>query len=285
MHPKIELDSLAVSKSEDDLSSFIKYDVDAALDEVAVTEKLSKLKFSFSIISDPRNIRLVVEGFATIEGTESERGKILENDENAIPKILNLIYQDLFANFFMLSKSIKIPCPPHILGKITKSSEDSSEQKVEEIKTEEGMGFGGGTKQEEEKPEEIKTEEAKPEEIKTEEVKPEEAKPEEIKTEEVKPEEAKPEEIKTEEVKPEEAKPEEIKTEEVKPEEAKPEEIKTEDNFENLSNEELTALYEKLTKEYTENPSDKLSGDLGKISELLSKGQQNQEKVEEAPPV
>ena len=152
MHPKIELDSLAVSKSEDDLSSFIKYDVDAALDEVAVTEKLSKLKFSFSIISDPKNIRLVVEGFATIEGTESERGEILENDENAIPKILNLIYQDLFANFFMLSKTIKIPCPPHILGKITKSSEDSSEQKVEEIKTEEGMGFGSATKEKETEP-------------------------------------------------------------------------------------------------------------------------------------
>jgi len=169
MQPKIELDSLAVSKSEDDLSSFIKYDVDAALDEVTVTEKLSKLKFSFSILSDPKNIRLVVEGFATIEGSESERGKILENDENAIPKILNLIYQDLFANLFMLSKSVQIPCPPHVLGKITKSSEDSSEQKVEQIKTEDGMGFGSATKQKEAKPEEIKTEEVKPEEAKPEE--------------------------------------------------------------------------------------------------------------------
>ena len=215
MHPKIELDSVTISKSEADLSSFIKYDVDAALDEVTVTEKLSKLKFSFSIISDPKNIRLVADGFATIEGTESERGKILENDGNGIPKILNLIYQDLFANFFMLSKSIKIPCPPHSLGKITKSSADPSEQKVEEIKTEEGMGFGSATKEKE-----------------------------------------------------------------AKPEEAKPEEIKTEDNFENLPYEELTPLYEKLTKEYTENPSDKLSADLGKISELLQKGPQNKEKVE-----
>jgi len=248
MHPKIELDSLAISKSEADLSSFIKYDIDAALDEVTVTEKLSKLKFSFTVLSDPKNIRLAVEGFATIEGSESEREKILGIDENDIPKILNLIYHDLFATIFMLAKSIQIPCPPHILGKITKSSVDSSEQKVEETKTDDAMVFGGG-KQREVKPE-IKTEEVKPEEIKTEEVKPEE--------------------IKTEEVKPEE-----IKTEEVKPEE-----IKTEDNFENLPYEKLTALYEKLTKEYSENPSDKLSGDLGKISELLSKGQQNQEKVE-----
>jgi len=240
MHPKVELDSLTVSKSEVDLLSFIKYDIDAALDEVKVTEKLSKLKFSFTVLSDPKNIRMVVDGFATIEGTESERGKILENDENSIPKILNLIYQDLFATFFMLAKSIKIPCPPHILGKITKSSGDSSEQKPEEIKTEKVMGFGEGPKQREVKPEEIKTEEVKPEEIKTEEVKPEE-----------------------------------IKTEEVKPEE-----IKTEDNFENLPYEKLTVLYEKLTKEYSENPSDKLSADLGKISELLSKGQQNQEKAE-----
>jgi len=248
MRPKVELDSLTVSKSEADLSSFIKYDIDATLDEITVTEQLSKLKFSFTTLSDPKNIRLVVDGFVTIEGSEHEREKMLENDENSIPKILNLIYQDLFATFFMLSKSIQIPCPPHILGKITKSSVESSEQKPEEIKAEEGMGFGGG-KQKEVTPE-----------VKTEEVTPE------VKTEEVTPEE-----VKTEEVTPEE-----VKTEEVTPE------VKTEDNFENLPYEKLTPLYEKLTKEYSENPTEKLRDDLGKISELLSKGQQNQEQVEAA---
>jgi len=240
MRPKVELDSLTVSKSQADLSSFIKYDIDATLDEVTATEKLSKLKFSFTTLSDPKNIRLVVDGFVTIEGSEHEREKMLENDKNSIPKILNLIYQDLFATFFMLSKSIQIPCPPHILGKITKASVESSEQKVEETKTEVAMGFGGG-KQKVVKPE-VKTEEVAPEEVKTEEVAPEE-----------------------------------VKTEEVAPEE-----VKTEDNFENLPYEKLTSLYEKLTKEYSENPTEKLRDDLGKISELLSKGQQNQEQVEAA---
>jgi len=238
MRPKVELDSLTVSKSEADLSSFIKYDIDATLDEVTATEKLSKLKFSFTVLSDPKNIRLVVDGFVTIEGSEHEREKILENDENSIPKILNLIYQDLFATFFMLSKSIQIPCPPHILGKITKSSVESSEQKVEETKTEVAMGFGGG-KQREVTPEEVKTEDVTPE-------------------------------VKTEDVTPE------VKTEDVTPE------VKTEDDFENLPYEKLTPLYEKLTKEYSETPTEKLRDDLGKISELLSKGQQNQEEVEAA---
>ncbi len=61
------------------------------------------------------------------------------------------------------------------------------------------------------------------------ETKPEEEKKEEVKTEEVKKEEEKKEEVKTEEVKKEEEKKDEVKTEEVKKEEVKTEEVKTEE--------------------------------------------------------
>ncbi len=149
MHPKVEIGSLAISKSEENQSAFIKYDIDASIDEVKVTEDFSKLKFSFTILSDPKNIRLTADGFATIVGKESKREKVLVNDENNIPKILNQIYQNLYPTFFMATKCIEVPCPPYILGEISKASVGSPEQEIikQEIKTEE------------EKPQEIQTEE------------------------------------------------------------------------------------------------------------------------------
>ncbi len=194
MHPKVEIGSLAISKSEAEPPAFIKYDIDASLDEVKTTEELSTLKFSFIILSDPKSIRLVVDGLATIFGKESKREEVLQNDENNIPKILNLIYQDLFPTLYMLTKSIAVHCPPYMLGTISQVSKVVTEQKTAEH----------GTDSEGVKTQEPITEEVKPEEIKTEEVKPEEIKTEEVKPEEIKTEEVKPEEIKTEEVKPEE---------------------------------------------------------------------------------
>ena len=164
MHPKVEIGSLAISKSEAEPPAFIKYDIDASLDEVKTTEELSTLKFSFTILSDPKSIRLVVDGFATIFGKESKREEVLQNDENNIPKILNLIYQDLFPTLYMLTKSIAVHCPPYMLGTISQVSKVVTEQKTTEH----------GTDSEGVKTQEPITEEVKPEEIKTEEVKPEE---------------------------------------------------------------------------------------------------------------
>ena len=164
MYPKVEIASLAISKSEAEPPAFIKYDIDASLDEVKTTEELSTLKFSFTILSDPKSIRLVVDGFATIFGKESKRDEVLQNDENNIPKILNLIYQDLFPTLFMVTKSIAVHCPPFMLGTISQVSKVATEQKMAEH----------GTDSEGVKTQEPITEEVKPEEIKTEEVKPEE---------------------------------------------------------------------------------------------------------------
>ncbi len=164
MYPKVEIGSLAISKSEAEPPAFIKYDIDASLDEVKTTEELSTLKFSFTILSDPKSIRLVVDGFATIFGKESKREEVLQKDENNIPKILNLIYQDLFPTLFMLTKSIAVHCPPYMLGTISQVSKVVTEQKMAEH----------GTDSEGVKTQEPITEEVKPEEIKTEEVKPEE---------------------------------------------------------------------------------------------------------------
>ncbi len=218
MHPKVELGSLAISKSEEDQSAFIKYDIDASLDEVKTTENFSKLKFSFTILSDPKNIRLIADGLVTIVGNQSKREEVLVNDEKNIPKILNQIYQNLFPTFFLVAKCIEVPCPPYMLGGISKTSVSSSEQEIieQEIQTEEKPKV---TKEKPKK--EPKVTKEKPQEIQTEE------KPQEIQTEE------KPQEIQTEE------KPQEIQTEE------KPQQIQTE---EKSANERLQELLEKSGK-------------------------------------
>jgi len=164
MHPKVEIGSLAISKSEEDQSAFIKYDIDASLDEVKTTENLSKLKFSFTILSDPKNIRLIADGLVTIVGNQSKREEVLVNDEKNIPKILNQIYQNLFPTFFMVTKCIEVPCPPYMLGGISITSVGSSEQEIieQEIQTEEKP------KKTKEKPKkEPKVTKEKPQEIQT----------------------------------------------------------------------------------------------------------------------
>ena len=45
-----------------------------------------------------------------------ERDEILENDDEGIPKILTVIYQELFPTFFLLSKTLNVSCPPHQIG-------------------------------------------------------------------------------------------------------------------------------------------------------------------------
>jgi len=59
-----------------------------------------------------------------------ERNELLEKDENDVPKILTMIYHELFPTFFLLSKSLNVFSPPHTIGKMGNSpieSDDSSE--------------------------------------------------------------------------------------------------------------------------------------------------------------
>ena len=105
-----------MSKNDSKNTKFVKYDVEASIDEVENNENLSAFKYGFTILSDPKNVRLTIEGIARIEGDASERDDILTKDDNDIPKILTLIYHELFPTFFLLSKSLNVSCPPHMIG-------------------------------------------------------------------------------------------------------------------------------------------------------------------------
>jgi len=115
---QIELNSISMSKNDPKITDLDKYDVEANIDEVENTDEQSVFKYGFTALSNPKNVRLSIEGVARIFGDSMERNEILDKDENDVPKILTMIYQELFPTFFLLSKTLNVSCPPHTIGKI-----------------------------------------------------------------------------------------------------------------------------------------------------------------------
>ena len=113
---EIELNSISMSKNDPKITKLDKYDVEANIDEVENTEEISVYKYGFTALSNPKNVRLSIEGVAKIFGDSIERNEILEKDENDVPKILTMIYHELFPTFFLLSKTLNVSCPPHQIG-------------------------------------------------------------------------------------------------------------------------------------------------------------------------
>lgn len=118
LNAQIELSSISMSKNDQNINKVNKYDVEASIDEVKNVEEESVFKYGFTALSNPKNVRLAIEGVARISGNPDERNQILEKDENDIPKILTMIYQELFPTFFLLSKSLNVSCLPHQIGSI-----------------------------------------------------------------------------------------------------------------------------------------------------------------------
>jgi len=122
-----------MSKNESVATVITKYDVEAAIDEIENTDEQSVFKYGFTILSDPKNVRLSIDGITKIHGDSIERDDILTKDENEIPKILTAIYQELFPTFFLLSKTLNVSCPPHNIGKMGETlSQETHESKDEQ---------------------------------------------------------------------------------------------------------------------------------------------------------
>lgn len=131
MNPKIDLSSLSISKSRNELDSFVKYDIEVNLEEIASAENKAVIRYILTLLSNPKGIRINVEGEASIQGSESEIAHFLEQDENRVPRILHSIYQELFPLFYVNSKSIGIPCPAYKLSQISSSTAAASPRPAE----------------------------------------------------------------------------------------------------------------------------------------------------------
>ena len=132
---QIELNSISMSKNDPKITKLDKYDVEASLDEVENTEEQSVYKYGFVALSNPKNVRLSIEGIARIFGDSIERNEILEKDENDVPKILTMIYHELFPTFFLLSKTLNVSCPPHQIGAMGETLQKDVETSDEKVET------------------------------------------------------------------------------------------------------------------------------------------------------
>jgi len=132
MNAKIELSSIAMSKNDPKITKLDKYDIEANIEEIDNGEDQSVFKYGFTALSNPKNVRLAIEGMARIFGDSAERNEILEKDENDVPKILTIIYHELFPTFFLLSKNLNVACPPHTIGSMGSLSVDDLDDTLDE---------------------------------------------------------------------------------------------------------------------------------------------------------
>ena len=131
MEAHVELNSIAMSKNDPKITKLDKYDVEANIEEVDNSEEQSVFKYGFTALSNPKNVRLAIEGIARISGDSAERNEILTKDENDVPKILTMIYHELFPTFFLLSKCLNVSSPPHTIGEMGSAPIDDSDEIVE----------------------------------------------------------------------------------------------------------------------------------------------------------
>ena len=118
MNLKIEINSISFSKLKDE-QSFVKYNIEASLDEVKNIDSEVVLKYRLVLLSNPTNAKITIEGLSTLYGDQNEISKQLDSDEKNIPIVLNLIYQEIFPLFFIMSKSMQIPCPAYRLSQMS----------------------------------------------------------------------------------------------------------------------------------------------------------------------
>jgi hypothetical protein len=120
--PNIEINSLSINKLKTSHDDFSKYDIEVSLDETESSDSGVKLNYKLVLLSNPTNIKINVDGVVSIQGNDSDISKQLESDQKNIPIIVNKVYQEIFPLFYIISKSMQIPCPAHMLAHVSKTS-------------------------------------------------------------------------------------------------------------------------------------------------------------------
>lgn len=139
MNTQVTVNNMTISKSKNPHEPFVKYDIEAQLEEIENTDEETKVKYEFTLLSNPKNIRINIDGLAMIHGNQSEISQFLEQDKNNIPRILHIIYQELFPLFYTNSLAMHIPCPAYKLSQIESPAQKSVTHQEQEIAPEEAV--------------------------------------------------------------------------------------------------------------------------------------------------
>lgn len=133
MNPEIRVNTISISKLGNTNESFNKYDIEVSLEEIENTETETKIKYEITLLSNPKNIRISLDGVSFIRGSSSEMSQFLEQDENHIPRILHSIYQELFPLLYTNSLAMQIPCPSYKLAQISSPIQTTATRMEENI--------------------------------------------------------------------------------------------------------------------------------------------------------
>jgi len=241
---------------------FQKYNIEVSIEEIENRVTSNKLKFGLTLLSNPKNVRISVEGSVEISGSETECNNALEKDENGIPRVLHIIYQDVFPTIFMNTKVVGVPCPAYRLSQISAPSEipESEISSKEQVTEKDSKSSFGQMNPEQKGVESIPETAAAPEQPAAAPEQPAAAAPEQPAAAPEQPAAA-PEQPAAAPEQPAAA-PEQPAAVEKKPEE--------------MSLDELKQLYEKHGTEYQDNPSSDVGEKLQNVSNLIQKRQQEQ---------
>ena len=118
----------------------VKFNINANLEELEHGFSSASLGFTFVIITEPKVVKYHVQGRADIQGRAEHIKKIMiVNPSTRVPVVLYDIYQQVYAQIFVLSKMIDAPSPsPELLsnGQPAADQERESTEVVEEVSSE-----------------------------------------------------------------------------------------------------------------------------------------------------
>lgn len=170
MNHEVEVSNLMFNKTSEEQTDFKKYDINIELEEKISSDQKTVLKYSLDLTSNPKNSVINISGNAILNGEQEEIEEMLKQDEQNVPQIVSLIYQELFSLMYIISKNMKIPSPAHTLSQnnVTenKDSTISSENKENLDEKIESQEIESDEKNEEVTSSEDKTNKIEPGEIK-----------------------------------------------------------------------------------------------------------------------
>ncbi len=126
---EVEVSNLMFNKISDEQKNFNKYNINVELEEESSNDEKTILKYSLDLTSNPKNAVINISGSTTLSGEPSEIEKFLKQEDEKTPKVVSLIYQELFPLMYIISKNMKIPSPAHTISlNISGESEDHFEK-------------------------------------------------------------------------------------------------------------------------------------------------------------
>ena len=126
---EVEVSNLMFNKISDEQKNFNKYNINVELEEESSNDEKTVLKYSLDLTSNPKNAVINISGSTTLSGEPSEIEKFLKQEDEKTPKVVSLIYQELFPLMYIISKNMKIPSPAHTISlNISGESEDRFEK-------------------------------------------------------------------------------------------------------------------------------------------------------------